>query len=229
VFPYVSEVFGPTFQGEGPFTGQRCSFLRLGLCNLTCEWCDTPFTWDRTRYNLEQENPPRTVGAILDELARLGPELVVVSGGEPLIHLRQLYTLFRHGAFRWHVETNGTISPPLWWDLHVEHTSVSPKINTRDPVKRRLKSRALAQWADRAALGHACFKFVCKTPADLEVVDGLVEKYGIPGSAVWIMPEGVTVMGVLRHHRRLAPHILERGYHTTTRLHTLLWGNERGH
>jgi hypothetical protein len=26
----VSEIFGPTFQGEGPSIGRRCSFLRLG-------------------------------------------------------------------------------------------------------------------------------------------------------------------------------------------------------
>ena len=26
----VSEIFGPTFQGEGPFTGRAAVFLRLG-------------------------------------------------------------------------------------------------------------------------------------------------------------------------------------------------------
>ena len=30
----VSEVFGPTFQGEGPSLGQRAAFVRLGRCNL---------------------------------------------------------------------------------------------------------------------------------------------------------------------------------------------------
>ena len=42
----VSEIFGPTFQGEGPFTGRAAVFLRLGRCNLDCKWCDTPYTWD---------------------------------------------------------------------------------------------------------------------------------------------------------------------------------------
>jgi organic radical activating enzyme len=36
----VSEIFGPTVQGEGTSMGRRCGFLRLGGCNLDCAWCD---------------------------------------------------------------------------------------------------------------------------------------------------------------------------------------------
>ena len=42
----VSEIFGPTIQGEGPFSGRRAFFLRLGICNLRCTFCDSKFTWD---------------------------------------------------------------------------------------------------------------------------------------------------------------------------------------
>src|SRR4029450_7825218 len=47
----VSEVFGPTFQGEGPSVGRRAGFVRLGRCNLDCSWCDTPYTWDWERHD----------------------------------------------------------------------------------------------------------------------------------------------------------------------------------
>ena len=40
----VSEVFGPTLQGEGPHAGRPCHFIRLGGCNLSCSWCDTPYS-----------------------------------------------------------------------------------------------------------------------------------------------------------------------------------------
>src|SRR5437764_321458 len=40
----VSEVFGPTAQGEGPALGRRCGFVRLGGCNLSCSWCFAPDT-----------------------------------------------------------------------------------------------------------------------------------------------------------------------------------------
>jgi 7-carboxy-7-deazaguanine synthase len=32
----VNEVFGPTFQGEGPLAGQRAMFVRLSGCSLRC-------------------------------------------------------------------------------------------------------------------------------------------------------------------------------------------------
>ena len=46
----VAEVFAPTFQGEGPYLGRSADFIRLGGCNLTCYGCDTPYTWDASRY-----------------------------------------------------------------------------------------------------------------------------------------------------------------------------------
>lgn len=39
----VSEVFGPTVQGEGKHCGRIAAFVRLGGCNLHCRWCDTPY------------------------------------------------------------------------------------------------------------------------------------------------------------------------------------------
>lgn len=38
---YVSEVFG-SFQGEGPFIGERHVFVRFAGCTLGCAYCDTP-------------------------------------------------------------------------------------------------------------------------------------------------------------------------------------------
>ena len=40
----ISEVFGPTVQGEGATSGRRCAFVRLGLCNLDCSFCVAPDT-----------------------------------------------------------------------------------------------------------------------------------------------------------------------------------------
>ena len=64
----VSEVFGPTIQGEGPHAGRRVYFVRLGGCNLSCSWCDSAYTWDGETYDLREELTPSTA---LDVLARL--------------------------------------------------------------------------------------------------------------------------------------------------------------
>lgn len=223
----LSEVFGPTWQGEGPHAGRRCAFIRLGLCNLTCEWCDTPFTWDSSRYDVHAECPETPVVDIWKRLEATGCSMVVLSGGEPLVHHQRLPHLFTH-HHEWHVETNGTIAPPEYWDRYVTHTTVSPKVNTRDPLKKRFKPAALRAWADKAARGRAAFKFVVTNPRDLDVIEAIMRRYDIPRRRVWVMPEGTTAEAVIAHHRDLAPHIEAHGFNTTTRLHTLLYDNERG-
>jgi len=225
----LSEVFGPTFQGEGPHTGRRCGFVRLGLCNLSCEWCDTPYTWDRSRFDVDAECPDTPLAVIAARVEELGVEVVVLSGGEPLMHHGKLLGLMAQlPDVEWHVETNGTIRPPGWWADTVAHTSVSPKVNTSDPVGKRLKPAALAAWADHARAGRACFKFVVTSPADLDTITALAAEHGIPAGAVWVMPEGVEADTVLEHHRAIADAVLAAGFNTTTRLHTLLWGSRRG-
>lgn len=223
----VSEVFGPTWQGEGPYTGTRTGFVRLGLCNLSCEWCDTPYTWDRSRYDVDKECPPTPVADVHDRLRTMDVRTVTLSGGEPLMHKGKLETLL-DPQWQWHVETNGTLGPPSYWRERVQHTSVSPKINTHDPYKKRIKRGALEQWNNLANEGRAAFKFVASNSLDLELVASVVDLVGIAKHNVWIMPEGTNIGALVHKHRVLAPHIEARGWNTTTRLHTLLYGQERG-
>lgn len=49
----VSEMFA-SIQGEGPHSGRPSVFLRLGFCNLSCSWCDTPYTWLYTKERLQK-------------------------------------------------------------------------------------------------------------------------------------------------------------------------------
>src|SRR5260370_15944522 len=37
----ISEIFGPTIQGEGPLIGHPTVFVRTGGCDYRCRWCDT--------------------------------------------------------------------------------------------------------------------------------------------------------------------------------------------
>ncbi len=42
--PLVEEFF--TIQGEGFHTGEAAWFIRLGGCDVGCNWCDSRFSWD---------------------------------------------------------------------------------------------------------------------------------------------------------------------------------------
>src|SRR5205085_2854334 len=110
----VAEVFGPTFQGEGPSIGRRAGFVRLGRCNLDCSWCDTPYTWDWDRFDPAVELRSERLVDIVEQLAAMHPEIVVLTGGEPLLQQRHLGPLLDACLERgWpvEVETNGTIAP----------------------------------------------------------------------------------------------------------------------
>ncbi|MES9168972.1 7-carboxy-7-deazaguanine synthase QueE, partial [Cutibacterium acnes] len=141
----VSEVFGPTIQGEGPHAGRTCHFIRLGGCNLSCSWCDTPYSTGQ--HGIPLSTVPRVM---VDDVVAQIPHgaMVVLTGGEPLMHARRagfralLVRLKNHGC-EVHVETNGTIVPHELAPLF-DHITVSPKLGA--PMRNQHHNPTLGQW-----------------------------------------------------------------------------------
>jgi len=226
----VSEVFGPTFQGEGPSTGRRAVFIRLMGCNLTCKWCDTPYTWDGKRFDLRAEGKRMQVARIIRKISGK-PELAVITGGEPLLHQEQsgwiplLDELVAHGL-KIEIETNGTQLPTTQTEMRVARFNVSPKLaHAGDKEDKRLKYDVLRALV---VTGAAIFKFVARTASDLDQVERIVERAQIPNELVWIMPEGTDAETLTRGIQTLAPLVVTRGWNLTTRLHVIAYGDRRG-
>src|SRR5207249_1028716 len=112
----------------------------LGRCNLACTWCDTPYTWDWGRYDPAVELKRRTVTEIVTELDHMDIEMVVITGGEPLLQQRYLPPLLdvvRQRGWRVEVETAGTLTPTDAL-VAVDQFNVSPKLaNSGNDVDRR--------------------------------------------------------------------------------------------
>jgi 7-carboxy-7-deazaguanine synthase len=223
----VAEVFGPTFQGEGPSLGRRAGFVRLGRCNLDCAWCDTPYTWDWERYDPAVELRRAPVAELVAALEAMAPEIVVITCGEPLLQQRRLVPLAaacRARGWEVEVETNGTRAPSAELAEHVTRWNVSPKLaNSGVAEADRIRPDALASLL---ATGRAAFKVVAATEADLDEIADLVERHGL--DPVWVMPEATDATTLLERTRALAGPVLDRGWNLTTRLHVLVWGDERG-
>ncbi|MER6912677.1 7-carboxy-7-deazaguanine synthase QueE [Streptomyces sp. NPDC000594] len=223
-----------TVQGEGPSLGRRCAFLRLGGCNLSCRWCDTPYTWDWTGRSDTgvAHDPGKELRAVpwrevYEELRAFAVPLVVVSGGEPLNQQKRLLPLVR--ALRAdgclvEIETNGTVAPSAELIRLGVRFNVSPKLaHAGDPATRRLVPDALRALAE---VPGTAFKFVCRGTADLDEVAEIERRYGT--SPVWIMPEGRTADDVERRLSALGDETVARGWNLTTRLHVAVWGDRRG-
>lgn len=236
----VSEVFGPTIQGEGPHMGRVCGFLRLGACNLTCGWCDTPYTWDASRYDLKAEITRRPIGDLADEIAAMGVSMLVLTGGEPLLQqgpdLDAFLIEMAALEVAVHVETNGTKKPTPNTNAGVTHYSVSPKLaNSGVAYAKRIRPEALTWFSDHARqtskgpyTPRVAFKFVARDTTDLDEIDALVAEYRIPTSALWVMGEGQDPLTNSGSLLAVADAVIARGWNLTPRLHTLLWGTTRG-
>ena len=100
----IAEIFR-SLQGEGRNQGKPCLFIRLAGCNLHCHWCDTPYAQTGGKeMNLE---------GVLEQLMRVNPAYVCITGGEPLLQADDLepviVSLHRRGT-EIDIETNGTIN-----------------------------------------------------------------------------------------------------------------------
>jgi 7-carboxy-7-deazaguanine synthase len=222
----VSELFGPTFQGEGPSAGQRAAFLRLAGCNLACTWCDSRHSWDWRRYDKEAETRHVPIETVATELLAMDTDLVVITGGEPLLQteaITHLARTLRAAGRSVEVETNGTIPPPPQLSDLVERFNVSPKLRNAGLGSRPIDTSALAAFA---AGGKAVFKFVVCSPDDAAQIAALQDALAL--RPVWVMPQAITPEQVLSGMRQLAEIALEHGWNLTSRLHILLWGDQRG-
>jgi 7-carboxy-7-deazaguanine synthase len=98
----VTEIFR-SLQGEGKNQGKWCLFIRLAGCNLNCHWCDTEYARSGGRETSLDE--------ILEQVWRINPPYICITGGEPLMQAGALEpllaSLHKRGALI-DIETNGT-------------------------------------------------------------------------------------------------------------------------
>ncbi|WIB67432.1 7-carboxy-7-deazaguanine synthase QueE [Curtobacterium sp. MCBD17_035] len=228
----VVETFGPTIQGEGPYAGRLADFIRFGGCNLSCSWCDTPYSWDASRFDLSEEIRPQTVDVLLSTLSP-APGIVVLTGGEPLLQVRkpafiELLEGLRTRGRSVHVETNGTIVPPDRAAALIDVFVVSPKLPNARLRAEANGSNFPAGWSRVASCAEVHLKYVCNSAEDVEEAALRAKTASVPSHRTWVMPEATDVETFLRRWPRIADAAVRAGVNASPRLHLLAWGDERG-
>lgn len=109
-YPLMEDFY--TIQGEGAHTGKPAYFIRLAGCDVKCWWCDVKDSWDADKH------PRVSVRDMLARVAESKAEIVVITGGEPLMHDLQPLTEALHAlGTQVHIETSGSspVSGSLDW------------------------------------------------------------------------------------------------------------------
>ncbi|EPR70992.1 7-carboxy-7-deazaguanine synthase QueE [Cyclobacterium qasimii] len=107
-----------TIQGEGMFSGQPAYFIRLGGCDVGCVWCDVKDSWEAERW------PIVPIQQMVAEAESFPARLVVITGGEPLMHnLGPLTSLLKEKGFQINMETSGAHP----FSGQIDWTCLSPK------------------------------------------------------------------------------------------------------
>jgi len=106
----VMESFN-TIQGEGYHQGKAAYFIRLAGCDVGCTWCDVKESWPAN------EHPLKKIDQIIEPLKRIKNDVVVITGGEPLMHnLNDLTQSIKMLNKNTHIETSGAHKLTGVWD-----------------------------------------------------------------------------------------------------------------
>ena len=100
-----------TIQGEGFYQGRAAYFIRLGGCDVGCVWCDVKDSWDASKH------PQVNINELVKQVKSTPAELVVVTGGEPLLHnLTTLTNKLQAAGLQTNIETSGSSPLSGSWD-----------------------------------------------------------------------------------------------------------------
>lgn len=100
-----------TLQGEGYHQGKAAYFIRLGGCDVGCVWCDVKDSWDATKH------PVYTIENLKEKVLETPANLVVITGGEPLMHnLDALTASLQLAGLQTNIETSGAHPLSGKWD-----------------------------------------------------------------------------------------------------------------
>ncbi|MEC9280271.1 MAG: 7-carboxy-7-deazaguanine synthase QueE [Chloroflexota bacterium] len=217
-----------SLQGEGASIGAATVFLRLALCNLSCTWCDTKYTWDWENYNYKEEVMALGVEEVQKTILSYDCPHLVITGGEPMLQQMELIPLvssLKQQGFYFEVETNGTIPPLPEMERDIDQWNVSPKLGTSgNREHRRLVPSTLESFS---SIPGAYFKFVIVEPQDIEEVCELAERYDIPPQRIILLPEGRKLEVLRTRNQWVSEACVKHGFRFSPRLHILLWGDER--
>ncbi|MDJ0509881.1 MAG: 7-carboxy-7-deazaguanine synthase QueE [Crocosphaera sp.] len=140
-----------SLQGEGTWTGVSAFFIRLAGCDVHCPWCDQKESWTSKGYGQQ------SVKMLAEAAKATNPAIVVITGGEPLMHdLFPLTNGLQALGLLVHLETSGAyaLSGEFDWitfspkPFKVPHKTIYTQVNELKVV---IANQQDLHWAEEQA------------------------------------------------------------------------------
>ncbi len=221
----VTEIF-KTIQGEGILTGTVSVIVRLCGCNLKCKWCDEKFSSKiETGYEI-------SISDLLKKINSYNCKNVVITGGEPLIHLEivELTSKLKRAGYHITVETNATIRKDIKCDL----MSMSPKLphsipdNIKDSEeynKKRININAMKYFIKNY---NYQIKFVVRCEKDFDEIEKVLLQIGdYNRSKILIMPLASSMRQLSNIQKEVVKICIEKNLRYCNRLQLQIWGKSK--
>lgn len=198
----VNEIF-EGIQGEGRYAGYPALFVRLSGCTRECDFCDTKY---------HKEGKEMSIKQVRNRILKSNLDIVVFTGGEPIIQLDEIYKVCHQLHKDVHIETNGDFLPP---DVDLlDYICFSPK-----DMKSMLNVDSFV----------TCMGWSEGDEYDIKVVTDLeVNKELIP-YATMLMPLTVPNHSDRTKYirQRVWEYCIKHKIRYSPRLHVEIWGNRR--
>lgn len=231
----ISEIFGPTIQGEGALTGKPTVFIRTGGCDYRCTWCDTLYAVEKKYRHDWKPMHAANIFAEIEGLSKNTPLMVTLSGGNPAIQpLKPLIDLGHAKGYQFNLETQGSIAQDWFADLDILTLSPKPPSSGMDT-----DWSALDNCLSAAKDTKAILKIVVKDEGDYIYARDAAAKY--PKLPIYLQPanhtpptkddDTIDMSGIMGRTRWLVDRVMQDQWYEANvmpQLHTLIWGNERG-
>jgi 7-carboxy-7-deazaguanine synthase len=239
----ISEIFGPTIQGEGALIGQPTVFVRTGGCDYRCSWCDSLHAVDSEYRHDWNAMSTEAVFAEVEKCSGGKPIMVSLSGGNPAIQpLGDLIALGQDGGYQFALETQGSISQDWFSTLDVLTLSPKPPSSGMETDWDAFDVCLEKARANELQEPEIALKIVVFDAADYEYARTAASRY--PELPVYLQPGNHTPPpaddpkggeidqeGLMERMRWLVDKVIEDQWHDAVvlpQLHVMLWGNLRG-
>lgn len=234
----VSEIFGPTIQGEGALIGKPTVFVRTGGCDYRCTWCDSMHAVDPTYRHEWEAMTAEDIFAKIEMLSSGNPLTVSLSGGNPAIQpLGDLIKLGKKKGYEFALETQGSIAQD--WFNTLDMLVLSPKPPSSGEVVKWEMFEECISYAGTTT--KVIMKIVVFNDRDYEWTRDVASRYPHlplylqPGNHTPPQPEDddddIDMDGIYDRTRWLIDKTLKDQWfdvHILPQLHVLIWGNKRG-